>query len=398
MRTLPIVHTVVRRGRTLGRVAFLLLVLAPPGANPHPLIAQIVDSAGIRIVSNPGSDRFLEWTFTEAFRLGGAPDGPEAFFRIDESTVATDASGRIYVLDRGNSRLVVFDSDGTHLRTTGRQGQGPGELVFAGSVGVSPAGEAIIYDFGRRSFVSFDAQGRHIDRTLVEGEFVATRVVVADGLVYSVSLQRPERGVRSETLIDATPDSQTIVSFDQPVLGEAAVLRSCGLALGGVARLFETELVWGARDNVIVFNHEPEYVVNVVVDGSLVRSVRRNLPPREATERMAREELGEGMRITFGGTDTRCDVDETLEERGFAPYLPWISALALAPGGWLWVRRREVGTRPAPIDLFDRAGIYVGTLPGGSPFPAAFLPDGRVVSIARDDLDVEYVVVWDVRR
>lgn len=52
------------------------------------------DSAGIEIVRGPREDAPLEWTFRREFALGGAAEGPEAFFRVSAGDVATDTAGR----------------------------------------------------------------------------------------------------------------------------------------------------------------------------------------------------------------------------------------------------------------------------------------------------------------
>lgn len=49
------------------------------------------------------------------------------------------------------------------------------------------------------------------------------------------------------------------------------------------------------------------------------------------------------------------------------------------------------GAAPKPIDVFDREGRYLGTLPAGSPFPIGFLPDGRI--LVADEFDVERLVL-----
>ena len=46
------------------------------------------------------------------------------------------------------------------------------------------------------------------------------------------------------------------------------------------------------------------------------------------------------------------------------------------------------------IDVFNADREYLGTLPAGAPgMPAAFGPDGLVVHLERDELDVPTLVV-----
>ena len=50
------------------------------------------------------------------------------------------------------------------------------------------------------------------------------------------------------------------------------------------------------------------------------------------------------------------------------------------------------------VDVFDRDGEYLGTLPTGAPEPAAFLANGDLVAVEKDDMDVERIAVYRVSR
>jgi len=49
-------------------------------------------------------------------------------------------------------------------------------------------------------------------------------------------------------------------------------------------------------------------------------------------------------------------------------------------------------------DAFASDGEYVSTLPPGSPFPSAFLPDDRIVAVDTDSLDVPRITVYRITR
>ncbi len=52
--------------------------------------------------------------------------GPQEFGSIADLEIGAD--GSVFVLDGLKAVVQVFDRDGTHLRTIGRRGRGPGEL------------------------------------------------------------------------------------------------------------------------------------------------------------------------------------------------------------------------------------------------------------------------------
>ncbi len=72
-----------------------------------------------------------------------------------------------------------------------------------------------------------------------------------------------------------------------------------------------------------------------------------------------------------------------------------IRALAATWDGRIWVQRRDgFPDADGAIDVLSPSREYAGTLPAGSTaFPDAFGPDGLVVFIERDEMDVESVVV-----
>jgi len=81
--------------------------------------------------------------------------------------------------------------------------------------------------------------------------------------------------------------------------------------------------------------------------------------------------------------------------RGFAPVVPAVRHVVLAPDGSLWVNRSGPGVEQPLIDLFDPRGNYVGTMPPGTPSPVTFMPNGDIVATRKDkESDVDRLVVY----
>ena len=79
------------------------------------------------------------------FAVGAAEGrGGDVFGSVGD--VGFDAAENLYVLDRLNARVVVFDSTGRYLRAIGRRGGGPGELGAPQQMAVTRAGEVIVSD------------------------------------------------------------------------------------------------------------------------------------------------------------------------------------------------------------------------------------------------------------
>ena len=64
-----------------------------------------------------------------------------------EGGLAVDAAGRVYVPDRGNQRIQVFNADGSHYLTFGSGGGGNNEFSCPAGVAISPAnGDIFVVD------------------------------------------------------------------------------------------------------------------------------------------------------------------------------------------------------------------------------------------------------------
>lgn len=361
-----------------------------------------VDSAGIELVESSGEDTELAWTFEREFQLGGKEAGPESFFWVNPLTVGVDGNGRIHVLNPQESQVAIFTPEGEFIRTVGALGEGPGEFSTAASLAVSSDGTVSVFDFGKGGFVRFGPEGeslpnlpfrffpwpgttRHVAET-AEGFLVATMATPLEENTFRHALQLISG---SDTVFVAER------SFPRP---EMAMFPSCGGGLN-LPRIFEVQVSWAVLESTIVVSRSDLYELEVFESGQLIRRARRTLGPRPATEQMAIEELGEGYTINFGRGPCTIPPREMVGARGFSDTLPWIGQVTLAPGGEVWVERKELGeATPRAIDIFDESGAYQGTLPAGTPFPLVFLENDRFGAVETDATDISRLVIYRVFR
>jgi len=73
-----------------------------------------------------------------------------------------DQAGDIYVADTGNSRIVVFSSDGVFLSTWGSYGFDPGQFYGPTDVAVAPNGDIYVVDGAPSVIDVFDPQQEYI--------------------------------------------------------------------------------------------------------------------------------------------------------------------------------------------------------------------------------------------
>jgi DNA-binding beta-propeller fold protein YncE len=79
------------------------------------------------------------------------------------SDVALDEHGRIYVVDSGNHRVVVFAKNGEFLLSYGKEGNGAGELYFPVGITVTKSGKVLVADRGNRRIQVYGSDGKYIE-------------------------------------------------------------------------------------------------------------------------------------------------------------------------------------------------------------------------------------------
>ena len=356
--------------------------------------AERTDSVGVTIIRNVVEDRPLDWRLDHVLSLGGAEQGPESFYNVFPGSVATDAAGRLYVLDAGNHRVVVFDSAGTPLRTMGSQGGGPGEIEMPLAFSVAPDGTVSVFDLGKRGFVRWGPDGEPLPSEPLELPYRGGPIVrTASATVLPVRDFDPETQQITETLLAIRgADTTEIVAVPNP----PAEMRDFGCVQMNLPPMFTPSLTWTAAGDTVLANAGAGYAVDLYQQGRQSASIRRDVPPRPVTREMALQEVGDEMKVTFGGQRAECNIpaERVVEAQGYAPVLPAVKNVAVDPAGRIWVHRGHVKDEPAPIDLFAPDGEYLGTLPSGTPYPAAFTPGGDIIAVETDELDLPHVVVY----
>lgn len=115
------------RKRTLLGAAVLACTLAGcQGSGELLSEAQIVDSAGVRVVSFGKLEEVHAPLLTAKLIFRTDPD-ETLLFRIGAGAFLAD--GSLLLASEGDSELVLLDSKGAEIRRIGRPGEGPGEYL-----------------------------------------------------------------------------------------------------------------------------------------------------------------------------------------------------------------------------------------------------------------------------
>lgn len=93
---------------------------------------------------------------------GGDEEEDEHKFFRNANRMTFEKNGAIYISDRENHFIKVFDPEGRYLRTIGRRGRGPGDLLRPGTMVLSPDGNLWVHESGNRRMQCFTLQGKSI--------------------------------------------------------------------------------------------------------------------------------------------------------------------------------------------------------------------------------------------
>jgi tripartite motif-containing protein 71 len=106
-------------------------------------------------VRSPSAAEIVTAPFRVAYETGSQIAPPLSL----PTDVAIDSKGNIYVVDSGNNRVVIFDSDGQEIGSFGSEGDGDGQLSGPVGIGIAPDDSVYIADRGNRRLMHFSALG-----------------------------------------------------------------------------------------------------------------------------------------------------------------------------------------------------------------------------------------------
>lgn len=373
--------------------------------------------ASQQVIRMPARDQVIRREVRELFSVGSADGtGGDVFGAVGD--VAFDGAENLYVLDRLNARVVVFDSIGRFVRALGRRGGGPGEFSAPQQMAVTREGEVIVSDAGRRALVVFEQAGTARSAPFPGVTMLIGRTLALHprGGIVSLAMGNPTAGgadtFGEELLLwmptgtgtprrlagVSTPRSRTtsgagVRVHSPPVFSPA--FQFAVIPGGGVA------VVDGAAYSIRILDSA----------GGVLRVLQRPIQPRRVTARDRQRERerrqaqlseGDGPRLLGSQgvslpAGVRQNMAEQLNDAEFAHVMPVIRRMATDPAGNLWIERAgPLLDQPGGIDVVSPRGRYLGTLAGWE-LPAAFSPGGRVAYVRKDALGVQRVVVMRIR-
>jgi len=224
----------------------------------------------------------LDFRFPEA-------EGPGPFLSMPQG-LGLAPSGHIYISDPMANEVHAFDSDGGHLMTFGRTGQGPGDFLRPTDIAFTGR-HIIVRDSGNRRIQIFDPAGKYLSGFKVFRSYQG--LAAAGDRIYAVALAPDQaRDPGSGGLIDVLDLTGrrlgTFGTFLDAALKQAVwVLHTATLTVGSDSDLW------------LAFNFYP-VVRKYTTEGRLVSEFRYRNPITDETEAFNSKSLKNGAEWLAG--------------------------------------------------------------------------------------------------
>ena len=362
----------------------------------------VADSAGIRLTFSPdGPTTFAEVDPQPVLSLGG-PDasGPTQFYRIQN--VHVDPQGRLWVVDGQSGELRIFHPGGSHFKTIGGRGEGPGEFLRIRLLGSFRGDSVAAWDDANGRLTVFDGEGDFVrtERVPANDDPLPRAFDVFDAGSFLAQIPR----VHAAGSLEAGQilgDSVRLVRVDI----ENSTQRPQAGALGPL-------WVWTGRSQIPIpftinagFDLLDESVHLVAGSAFRVRVFEGGrLAEIYGVARDEREVSAADIAVyrafiqEYYTESQQDDYLSALAHPRRPIVLPAYSRLLSAADSHVWAQIYSPDvSAPATWDVFNRAREWVGHVQTPASFILMSITDGNVAGVWRDELGVEHVRVYRIR-
>jgi hypothetical protein len=315
--------------------------------------AKIKTVDGVQVIENPKKPAPPEGTLSkmtlkEEISIGQGEFDEDMFAEL--TSLDVDGDGNIYILDRKEKKVKIFDSSGKFVKKFGEEGQGPGEMFVPVSIQITYNNELVIGDAGNQRLMFFS----------LEGELLRE---ISAAAKKALGLALP--------LIDSQGDiiGQQIVPTESQLLREVRKYDSELNTLFTIASIDNTNIIQGkinpfqvvlfyqlGKENSIYISNPDEYEIKVLTtEGKLVKRILKDYESVELTEK-DKEDFLERVPEIAGPIKDRIE---------FPKVYPAYQNFTLDEEWRLFVRTFEKGKEEGEFffDVFNVEGRYIAKIP-----------------------------------
>lgn len=392
----------------LASVAIMAACASPDAVARTPYVER--DSAGVTIVDNrfdaiPGS-----WD-VDSIRIlvVGGMDAPESdqLFRVTGALRLPD--GRFVLSNAGTKEIRILGPDGALLTTHGREGDGPGEFQAPMLLGLLAPDSLLVWDEGLRRISvlhleSGFARSYQIDWSgtgfpVARGMMTDGSVVMGGGMSFNSDGGFPNGVIRpASTFGWVRPDGEEVHLGDFPAAEMFARSSNEGFMAQGLP--FGRSSIAAAAPTGAWLGTADSYEVTYYGDsGAPQRILRLDAPLRAVSDAHVEAYIRVNIDEDTNDENRRRELRAMTREMPIPQHLPPYQALLVDSEGYLWVQDYQIPEGDAPTwTIFDGAGHVAGRLE--TPRRTRILEVGPdyILGRTRDELDVESLTVWSLKR
>jgi hypothetical protein len=362
---------------------WMIFLFASPVQQKTRWRGAVEEIDGVAVISNPKEPMYKNEVFhlEEELSIGDEEKGGE-YILSEPIDIEVDPEGKIYVLDRRECHVKVFDKNGKYVNTIGSKGQGPGEMSGSSSFLITPQDEIAINDPSARKIHFFDRDGNFLHAVSQKNMSFFTDPKIDD-----------EGNITASYMIMDKEITTVLKKFDSRLTEIFPVFSTVILKYPNVDPFFpqchwdligEENIIWGFADKYELFI--------VDANGKTVKKITREYNPIKITE----EEKSDIIEERFGG---RKNLGSGVKMIWRSHHNPFIY-LCVDDSGRIFTRTYEKASESGYYyyDVFDPDGKYMAKIPLKSrPY---VIQRGKLYTIEEDEegyqLVKRYRVAWKI--
>ncbi len=346
--------------------------------------------------------------------------GAEEYLFGSVSAIAVDDDHNLYVLDRQARHVRVFDSEGTYVKTLGRDGEGPGEFKVPIGLAISN-GRLLVRDPANGRVQLFGLEtGENEEWKYLPSEVFANTPLYRDdqGRIYVDITEEEQRFIVMDSdgkQIDTISAPVAPADFDDDqYYMNARVERGDRWMSVGATVPFSPDWYWTVHPTGQFLSAlSTAYRISLEQDGGVLRIERNHTPVAVSDDERDRHEQGILNRMR------RWDAGWTWDGPAIPDHKPPFRGLRAGSDGRIWVSLRTEAQQvanedhdpgnpesppytwvePLRYDVFEADGTYLGAVVPPEGFSLSSPPVfGRsfVWAVERGEMDVQRVVRYRI--
>lgn len=403
-------------------VGTLSLACSPSAVEDSEASSRTVrDSAGIRIVDNymPAWPADGGWTIgPEPVLEIGVADGDPQYMLFAVTDAVRMSDGRVAIVNSGSQEVRFFEPTGDYAGAIGGPGEGPGEFKAPWKALRAAGDSIVVWDMGFPGSLNvFDETGRFAARTPIDrarldgampGWFAEGGELLPDGTFLLHLFNREDSGVGRKGVyrtergwIRAPADASRIDTIGFFPGSEQFGYEFEGRVTSNGRPFGASTLVTGGGNPVrIVAADNSRYEIRVYSGrGQLETLVRRSYDPVPVTDEDIRQMEDQYRSFAERAPEARRgSILKFLDVVDHADTKPVLGVMSVDYAGFLWVFEPERFQGDLAYSVFDPDGAWLGRVTMPRPFQMFEIGPDYILGSQRNELGVETVVMYELRR